>query len=485
MRAALIFTVIFATTIFACQPPATAETVRKQDKVRTLSLQEATRLAIQQNPDVLRAIQDIETAYGVFIQVRAEALPLVNLGTSYNQTQETIATGSRNDKSWQVTLQVTQPLYTGGQVGASIRIARLTQSSSYYALEEVILSVVAEVRKEFALILLNRALIEVQKQTIELLNRQLQDTKNRFEAGTVPRFDVLRAEVEVANATPALIQAENGYRLSRFRLATLLGINPGALDSPEPPIDVVGDLVTTPPPIGLVAALAYARENRAVLKVREQNIDIGVEQIKVARSGYLPTVAASGGYLTRNNPAETALNQTNQGWFVGLTGSWNVWDSGATKGLVDQAKSQLEIAKISYDEAERLVALEVQDAYSRIEEAKAIIVSQEANVEQAFEALQLGEARFAAGASTQVEVLDARVALTTAQVAELQARFLYTFALADVLRVTAFDTKYDARIDDPLIRKAQPVDPSERANQRDVRPKRGNAPYTDVPKVAR
>jgi len=434
-------------------PLAAQEMVERPETVkpgvRLLSLKEATRLAIQQNSDVLRAIQEIEQAYGIFLEVRASSLPLANVTSNFSEVQPTLA-NQMAPENWNVTVQVSQPLYTGGRNQANIRIAKLSRSSSYYALEETILSVISEVRKTFSEVLVNRALIKVREETIVLLNRQLQDTKNRFEAGTVPRFDVLRAEVEVANAMPALISAQNSYRLARFNLANLLGINPGALQSPEPPVDAVGDLATNPPPFGLAEGLAYAKSHRAVLRVQEQNVEIGREQIKSARSGYLPNFSISGGYEAQNQPG-AALDRVNSGYFFGVTGSWNIFDGFETKGLVEQAKAQLATARINLDEAIRDVELQVQDSYSRLEEAKALIASQEKNVEQAAEALELGEARFAAGASTQLDVLDARVALTTAQVTELEARFLYTLALTDVIRFTAYNTHYEARLDDPLL----------------------------------
>jgi len=188
-----------------------------------------------------------------------------------------------------------------------------------------------------------------------------------------------------------------------------------------------------------------------VLRVQEQGIEIGREQIKAAQAGYLPTFAISGGLLSRNMPGQSRLDNVNSGWFFGVTGSWNIFDGFETRGLVEQARAQLETARINFAEAERNVAQEVQDAFSRLVEARALIESQEKNVEQAMEALELGEARFSAGAATQVEVLDARVALTRAQVTELEARFLYTLALIDIMRATAYNTRYQARLDDPLL----------------------------------
>ena len=71
--------------------------------------------------------------------------------------------------------------------------------------------------------LLAREKITVQEQNIQLLEDQLQDSKNRYEAGAVSQFEVLRAEVELANAQPELIRARNGFKIAIEELRQLLG----------------------------------------------------------------------------------------------------------------------------------------------------------------------------------------------------------------------------------------------------------------------
>ena len=96
------------------------------------------------------------------------------------------------------------------------------------------------------------------------------------------------------------------------------------------------------------------------------------------------------------------------------------------------------------------VELEVQQAYANLLTARETIKSQQKNVEQAKEALRLSNERLIAGAGAQLEVLDARVALTRAQTTELVARGDYNKAIAEFDRATATDTTYAETFRDPL-----------------------------------
>ena len=83
----------------------------------------------------------------------------------------------------------------------------------------------ATVKTQFYQVVVNRELIKVQEQSVNLLEQQLKDQQNRFEAGTVPRFNVLQAEVALYNQIPQLITAQNNYRISKITLAKTLGLD--------------------------------------------------------------------------------------------------------------------------------------------------------------------------------------------------------------------------------------------------------------------
>ena len=453
-----------------------------------LTLDQAVRIALRQNPDLLKQLQEIERTRGQIIEVRAEALPHLTLQGTYDQRAKDLfeqgsGSGSVNfrsgvstsdtaqldptiaailkslggssgssqsiqNKSWQVTLQLQQVLYAGGQVGAAIRIAKFAEDAAYFQLRDTIDQVIAVVRSQFTAVLTNRALINVAEETVKLQGDLLRDQTNRFEAGTVPRFNVLRAEVELANVQPDLIRARNNYLLAEIALAKTLGLNPGP--GGKPTFNVTGSLGIADRPLGLQSALELARARRPFLKVQRQQILRQTEQIKVALAGYKPRLDANAGYELRNSRLSRDHDRTVDGWFFGLTGQWNIFDGLATQGRVKQARAQLESARINYSDSVQKVDLEVQTAYANLQTARETIRSQQKNVEQAKESLRLANERFSAGAGTQLEVLDARTALTKARSTELQSRGDYNSALAEFDRATATDTVYAESFHDPL-----------------------------------
>ena len=453
-----------------------------------LTLDHAVQAALAQNPDILKQLQEIERTKGQIIEVRAQALPHLGVASFFNyQDQRLFERSGQNgafsgtasggvaftaptngtqqqgsgpgDKSWNVTITAKQVLYAGGQVRAAMNIAKFTGDSSSYQLRDLIDKVIALTRTEFYDVLLNRALITVQEESIQLLSDQLKDQGNRFDAGTVPRFNVLRAEVALSNARPFLIRARNNYLISQLQLAKTLGLDPGPQGKPT--FYCVGQINVPERPLGLLNALQLAKERRAFLKVQRQQILIAKEQIQVSLASYKPRLDANGGYELRNTRLSDELDKVVGGWFYGITGSWNIFDGLETYGKVKQSRAQLEAAKIVYDDSVLQVELEVQQAYANVQAARETIRSQQKNVEQALEALRLSNERFSAGAGTQLDVLDARTALTQARTVEIEARAAYNKQLAEFDRVTATDTVYGESFKDPLTEhktpKAAPV----------------------------
>jgi len=354
-------------------------------------------------------------------------------------------------QSWNVTVTVSQLIYSGGEVVAAIHIAKYTQDATIYSLRDVVDTTIANVRSQFYAVLLDRAIIKVQEENINLLESQLTDQQNRFQAGTVPRFNVLQAEVAVANARPQLFQARNDYQVAQLNLARTLGINTPELSNPAPPVNAVGELDTNEKPGPLAQAVQLARERRPFLKEQREQILIQVENIKVALAGYQPRLTADAGYEVRNSEYSKSLDRTVTGWFYGITGSWNIFDGGATYGQTKQAKAQLEEAKVNYDDAARQVDVEVQQAWDQVRESEDTIVSQQKTIEEAQEALRLSQEELSAGTGTQLDLLSAQVALLQSQTTLVQAQYNYEIAMAQFDRVTAANTRWQDLFHDPLV----------------------------------
>jgi outer membrane protein TolC len=438
---------------------------------RTFTLDRAILTALQRNPDILRAKQEIERTKGVILEIGAQALPHVNpradlqwtdpkLGGSEITTGSTIGGGgggagggvgagtgggrssiNRTDTAYAIRITGTQLVFNYGTF-RSIRGTFFQRDSAYFAFRNTVDQVISTVKTQFYQIVVNKALIGVQEESVHLLESQLKDQQNRFEAGTVPRFNVLQAEVALYNQIPNLITARNNFRISQLTLAKTLGLEFDPLRGEKPPLEVVGEMGFTPLNIGLVEAIELGKERRPFLKQARANVLNQIEQVHVALGGFLPNFNATGGYEIFSSPVSTSWNDISKGWVFGLTGNWAVWDSGETFGRVKQQRALLSEAKITYDDDVRQVELEVQQAFSNLQQNRELIQSQEKNVEQADEALRLAKARLDAGAGTQLDVLNAQVQLLTAQSTKLQALFGYNSALAEFDRVIGAQSVY-------------------------------------------
>ena len=469
-------------------------------KVPTFTLDQAILMSLQRNPTLLNAEQEIKRTKGVIIQVRAQVLPQINVNANFDWTDpnlvnaRTVSTtagvpigttptgtgttgslveapqsqvgdartfaaaaaptatpGARNtelsDISYSISVTGTQLIFNGTSYN-QIRGTFFQRDSAYFSFRNILDQLLATVKTQFYQVVVNRELIKVQEQSVHLLESQLKDQQNRFEAGTVPRFNVLQAEVALYNQIPQLITAQNNYRISKITLAKTLGLDFQPGRGENPPLDVVGEMPYNPRTISLVNAIEMGKQRRSFLKQARANVLNQLQQVRTAAGQYLPTITATGGGEWVSSPINSSWHDISKGWVAGVQGSMPIWDSGAIAGQVVQQRALLSEAKITYDDDVRQVELEVQTAYSNLQQNRELIVSQEKNVEQAEEALRLAKARLDAGAGVQLDVLNAQVQLLTAQSTRLQALFGYNSSLAEFDRATGAQSTYQAMFTD-------------------------------------
>jgi outer membrane protein len=430
---------------------------------KRMNIDEVVQFALSHNPDVLTAIQNIEKASGNYINVRAGLLPKATISPAYTWLDPNIQQGQNPpgynsagipsiqvNQSWNINFQGSQLLYDGWKTPALTDAAKLSEQIAYFQLRQTLDKVVADVVRQFYQVVLNRALVIANEQQVALYKTQVSDQQSRYDAGTVPRFNVLQAQVQLANAMPPLITAENNLRVSMFTLIQLIGMDYPDLQNMKLPIDVSGELGYYPRKIDDNASIHTALQRNPSLKAQRFNILVTAKQVTAAISGWLPTINANGGYQVQSYKYDQSLSETVQGWFFGATGSWAVWDSLATYGNVKQAKATMQNAKIAYDNAVRSVVTQVQTAISNLRQAKETIESQRTTVEQAAEALRLSRERLDAGAGVQLDVINAQVQLLQAQTSVLQALFNYISATAEYDRALSLHTQYEELFDDPL-----------------------------------
>ena len=395
-----------------------------------LDLQYALAYALDNNFAIRQAKERIRQQEGIVLEVRSAQIPNVSASAGYQRNADDTSTNGRNE-AWSVDITARQVLYAGGGVTAGVKRQQLALDAAVLSLREVINDALLGVRTRFYTALLTRERIKVQEQNIELLQRQLQDVKNRYEAGTVSNFEVLRAEVALANAQPALITARNDFRLAVEELRQSLGfVATGDTDVTKVP-EFLGTLEFNASSFELRSALNTAREQRPDLQRLAKLSEAAEQGIISSRSGYLPTVSAFGSYDWRQAPVSSNRSSLD-GWTVGLQSSWDIFDGRATAGRVAQARSFLEQTKLALAEAQLSADVEVRRAISIFQQASELAEASNKVVEQAEEAVRLANARYSAGTATQLDVLTSQVELTTARLNQLQAYYSYNVAVATV-----------------------------------------------------
>ena len=427
---------------------------QRNPNVPDMKLEDAIKTALKKNPDILDAIQKLTLTSGQIMSVRSKLIPQVALTSEYGYTSRELNIPSTNvtDQVWTINLNFSQLIYDGGAAISGIRAAIASEHSSYFELRATIDNVIAEVKTNFSEVVLNRALIIANQQSVDLLTEQLKDQKNRYDAGTVPRFNVLQAEVALANAKPPLIQAQNNYRVSMYKLVRLLGMNyPPGFPS-EVPFNVVGQLDYKPRDLNADQSIRTAVSRNPVLKAQRQNILSTAAKVDEQTAAYQPSIRAVARQTNSAESVTTNLSNVVSGWFFGINGTWALWDGLLTYGNVKQAKAQLESSKINYDNGVREVLLQVQQAISNLLQAKETVESQEASVVQGVEALRLSQERLDAGAGTQLDVLNQQTSLLQSQTFLLQAYYSYIKGLAEYDRALSLDTRFEEFFDDPLTR---------------------------------
>lgn len=399
-----------------------------------LDLPYSLGFALDNNFTIRQAKERIKQQEGIVLEVRSAQIPNVSGSAGYARNDQSIGLNGL-DHNWSVNITARQVLYSGGGVRAGVASQQLALEAAGLTLRAIVNDVLLEVRTRFYTVLVNRERIKVQEQNSELLQRQLKDVKNRYEAGTVSNFEVLRAEVALANAQPALITARNDHRLAIEELRQSLGfVNISDQNVAKVP-EFLGTLEYHPVSYELRTALVSAREQRPDLQ-RLTKLAAAAEQGVVARrAGYLPVVSAFGAYDWRmNSTGSSSLANARDGWTVGLQSTWAIFDGRATAGRVSQARSQLELAKLSVAEAQLSVDVDVRRSISTYQQATELAEASKKVVEQAEEAVRLANARFGAGTATQLDVLTSQVDLTTARLNQLQAYYSYNVAVANVRR---------------------------------------------------
>lgn len=313
-------------------------------------------------------------------------------------------------------ITASMPIYTGGKLSGTIKQAKAGYKYAEIGVQKAYNDMRTTVTTGYFDMLQAGNMQQLGQESVTRLEDHLKNVQAQYDVGVVAKVDVLRSQVELANAKQDLIKAENAYQLAEAQLNKIVGL------PLETSLKLDNLLVYTPYEYDMAYCLGYAAANRPELEQAKQNVEAAKGSLKVARSGHMPQIAATASqkWSDSNWPGDE-----NGNWGVGVSVTMNVFDTGVTMSKIHGAEADLSKAEETYRDTVDSVNLDVRSNYLSLREAEKRIDTTKLAVEQADEDYRIAQLRYRSGVGTNTDVLDAEVALTQAKTNYLQAMYDY------------------------------------------------------------
>jgi len=417
-----------------------------------VSLEESVRIALERNKSLAVAREKTneararagETRTAFFPQITGSAgytrldvapyIPTSRLGAigAAGALPGEIEIGLRD--SYQATLRLQQPLFTGGRIMRSHDIARLAGNAAEAELEGEAGELVYEVKRAYLSCVKAANTESSAAESVRRLEAHLADIEAMRGAGLAADNDVLKTKVYLSESRLALMKTRHAFRLAKTYFCSVVDL-PLASE-----IAFTSNAeAAAPAGIDLETAVETALRKRQELRSIEYRTRMTRKELDVARSGYLPDVSffASLNYLNPNRELERDFYSS---WSMGVLAQMNVFDWGRTVYRTRQSRSRLRQIETAERSLRDAITLDVTEAWFSLLEAWDEIEAARENVAQAEENHRVTAGRFREGLATNTEMLDANVLLTSARTIRGNAIADYLIAEAGLARATGAET---------------------------------------------
>ena len=454
-RAGLLAAVCTMGLLAGFAAPASAET-----------LGDAIALAYQTNP----------TLQGQRASQRALDESVVQARTGYRPTIDADASASWSEREGSDTvgssgagISVSQPLYTGGRVSSQVSAAQADVLTGREGLRSVEAQVLQTVITAYVDVRRDQERLRIANENVAVLQRQLDESRARFEVGEITRTDVAQAEARLAGAKAGLSTAQAQLAISRAAYAAVVGQNPGDLAA-EPTLEPVL-------PKTVDEAFTAAEQTNPQILAAEYTEQASRARVAAARAQRRPTIAASGSIGWDASDASVGgtggqFEDYEQSVSGGVTLRVPIFTGGLTNSQVRASQERNNADRIGIEEARREVLRTVSSAWNSLSGARANLVSNEEQVRATRIAFEGVRQEAQVGLRTTLDVLNAEQELRNAELALVNARRDEYVAAASLLSAMG---KLEARYLTPEVAQYDPV-----ANATRIKTSLGWVPWEPV-----
>ncbi len=314
--------------------------------------------------------------------------------------------------NWRARVEATWPVYTSGRLPALERAAAAEAKATSVDSRTVRSDVRLDATRAFWTLVMAQASVRVVEDSLARVESHQRDVKAMRDAGLLAPNDVLSVEARRSRERVALIEARNARDVAEADVRRVAGLSPDTAVEIVPPPPAAAD--TLPPLTDLVAMARSARPEREALELRIQALG---SRHAAAAAGQRPTVALVGGadYARPNPRIFPRSSEWNTSFDIGINVAWNAWDGGRARAEVAEADASRRAAEQRLAEFDRLLAFELTQRRLDLESARAAVLASADGVTAAAEAHRVVTDRFKAGLANNTDVMEAQLALTSAE----------------------------------------------------------------------
>jgi outer membrane protein len=338
-----------------------------------------------------------------------------------------------------------QTLFNGGRTGNTVRKAESQVFAARETLRMMEQSVLLSAATVFMDVSRDAANLEVQRNNVRVLERTLQDTRNRFNAGQVTSTDVAQAEAQLASGQASLHAAESTLTTTRANYRRIIGVEPANLQ-PATPVDRLA-------PSTLDAAVAAGIADNPSVTAALYGVDVAQLQVKIAEGALWPTL--TGQYNIQQQYEPQLLNPKLLTNSVMLNLSVPIYQGGAEYSAIRLNKETLDQERLTVDQVRDQTRADVVQAWGQLQAAKAEVEAAIRQNDAAARALTGVRNEAMAGQRTTQDVLNAEQVLVNARqnlIVAQHDRVVASYSLLSAVgRLSARELGLPVRVYDPQV----------------------------------
>jgi outer membrane protein TolC len=403
-----------------------------------ITLAQALELARRNNHDLQVSLLELERNKAALREAQAALLPTLGISTDITRSQSANSQladairgfGSNQDQpgtSFSGQAQLSYNVYSSGRVQANIRGAEEQVRFNELAVETQSETIRLNVATDYYNLQQADEQVRIAQSAVQNSEASLRDAEALERAGVGTRFDVLRSQVNLANAQQDLTNARSQQSIARRRLATRISLAQGINISAADPVQLAGLWNPT-----LEQSIVLAFQNRPELQQQLAQRNISDQQRRQALADLGPQVSLVASYELLDQFDDRV--SITDGYSFGVRATLNLFDGGAARARAAQSKTNIAIAETQFAEQRNQIRFQVEQAYSTQQASLENVQTANTALEQAREALRLARLRFQAGVGTQTDVINSENDLTRAEGNRVTAILDYNRALAQLQR---------------------------------------------------